>query len=81
MIKTKNCAEDDSPLWLLSISHIASKQAARWAHPTSTTTAGTAHIWTMASQIHPANKDQCKNNGYKAFGYSNQGQCVSDTNH
>lgn len=29
----------------------------------------------------PKTKDDCKNNGWKAFGFKNQGQCVSYVNH
>jgi hypothetical protein len=29
----------------------------------------------------PATKDDCKKNGWKAFGFKNQGQCVSYVNH
>jgi len=29
----------------------------------------------------PTTKDDCKKNGWKAFGFKNQGQCVSYVNH
>jgi hypothetical protein len=29
----------------------------------------------------PTTKEQCKNQGYKTFGFDNQGQCVSFVNH
>jgi len=29
----------------------------------------------------PTTKDDCKKNGWKAFGFRNQGQCVSYVNH
>jgi hypothetical protein len=38
---------------------------------------GTGHIWSLGTQVLPTNKDQCKNGGWAAFGFRNQGQCVS----
>jgi hypothetical protein len=40
-------------------------------------TPGTGHIWSSGSQVTPSSKDDCKNGGWAAFGYRNQGQCVS----
>ena len=30
----------------------------------------------VIAQVDPVNKDECKNDGWKAFGFKNQGQCV-----
>jgi YVTN family beta-propeller protein len=37
------------------------------------------HPWGVAispAPLYPITKDQCKNNGWTAFGFKNQGQCI-----
>lgn len=52
--------------------------------PTTTTTPTTSSSSTSSTSStsippgeRPANKDQCKNDGWRGFGFKNQGQCVS----
>jgi hypothetical protein len=47
---------------------------------TTTTTTQATTTTTTSRPGMPTNKEQCKNGGYAAFGFRNQGQCVSFVN-